>query len=80
MGPRTTLAQPWPPSNILGGWATSGILTYDAGIPVLITVPNTLPLGNSRLNAQYLGGATKVRMEKSLSGAMLGQRRNCSAQ
>jgi hypothetical protein len=47
-------------SNILGGWATSGILTYDAGIPVTITAPNTLPLGNSRLNADYLGGPTTL--------------------
>ena len=45
-------------SNILGGWATSGILTYDSGIPVSISVPNTLPLGNSRLNADYVGGPT----------------------
>ncbi len=77
-----TYELPWGPgrpwlnhgllSNILGGWATSGILTYDAGIPVLITVPNTLPLGNSRLNAQYLGGATKVPHGKIIIGGNVG--------
>ena len=45
-------------SNILGGWATSGILNYDGGIPIEVYVNNTLPIGNSRLNAQYLGGST----------------------
>ena len=59
-------ALPWGPgepwlnhgffSNILGGWATSGILTYDAGIPVVVTGPNNLPLGNSRQSVEYLGG------------------------
>lgn len=61
-----TYALPWGPgepwlnhgffSNIVGGWATSGILTYDAGIPVVVTGPNNLPLGNSRQSVEYLGG------------------------
>ena len=61
-----TYALPWGPgepwlnhgffSNILGGWATSGILTYYSGIPVVISAPNTLPLGNNRQSAEYLGG------------------------
>lgn len=69
-----TYALPWGPgqrwlnhgfaSNILGGWATSGILTYTSGIPVTITAPNALPLGNSRLNAEYLGGSTTTQHGK----------------
>jgi hypothetical protein len=61
-----TYALPWGPgepwlnhgwfSNIVGGWAASGILTYDRGIPVIITGPNTLPIGNGRQNVDYLGG------------------------
>jgi hypothetical protein len=65
-----TYALPWGPgepwlnhgwfSNIVGGWAASGILTYDRGIPVIITGPNTLPIGNGRQNVKYLGGPVTI--------------------
>jgi hypothetical protein len=62
-----TYALPWGPdrpflkhgfvSQILGGWALSGILTYTGGLPVAVSAPNSLPIGNGHLDANYLGGA-----------------------
>jgi hypothetical protein len=62
-----TYALPWGPGRpflqhgfagqLLGGWALSGILTYTGGLPVAVSAPNTLPIGNGHLNANYLGGA-----------------------
>jgi Carboxypeptidase regulatory-like domain/TonB dependent receptor len=61
-----TYALPWGPgrpylqhglvSQILGGWALSGILTFTGGTPVAVSAPNDLPIGNDRLDADYLGG------------------------
>ena len=51
-------------SQVLGGWNVSGILTYQSGTPIAVSAPNTLPLGNDRLDANYLGGA----IETSQSG------------
>ena len=79
-----TYALPWGPgqrwmnhgfaSNILGGWATSGILSYYSGIPVVISAPNNLPLGNSRQSAEYLGGPiTLAHSGKIVIGGTTGQ-------
>ena len=66
-----TYALPWGPGRpflqhgfagqLLGGWALSGILTYTGGLPVAISAPNTLPIGNGHLDANYLGGADLYR-------------------
>ncbi len=65
-----TYALPWGPgrtflhqgvlSQILGGWATSGILNYDSGLPIAIGAPDTLPIANGRLGSDYLGGQIKT--------------------
>ena len=62
-----TYALPWGPgrpflqhglvSQVLGGWAVSGIMTFTGGTPVVVSAPNDLPIGNDRLDADYLGGA-----------------------
>jgi hypothetical protein len=61
-----TYALPWGPGRpflqhgfvgqLLGGWALSGILTYTGGLPVAISAPDTLPIGNGHLDVNYLGG------------------------
>ena len=62
-------------SNVLGNWAVAGILTYDSGTPVSLQAPNTLPIGNNRLDVNYVGGAIStpasggsVQIANSLSG------------
>jgi len=82
-----TYQLPWGPgrpylnrgliSNILGGWAVAGIMTYQSGTPVTIGAPNDLPLGNGHLNSVYLGGpistSTSGRGDVSLSNGLTGQ-------
>ena len=61
-----TYALPWGPgrhflhqgvvSQILGGWAVSGIMNYDSGIPIAVGAPDNLPIANGRLGSDYLGG------------------------
>jgi hypothetical protein len=63
--------------NIFGGWGVSGILTYMSGTPISVTAPNTLPLGNDRLDAVYLGGPIETssagRGNVSLANGLTGQ-------
>jgi outer membrane receptor protein involved in Fe transport len=82
-----TYQLPWGPggrwlqkgvaSQILGGWGVSGILNYMSGTPISVTAPNTLPLGSSRLDANYLGGAietsTAGRGNVTLANGLTGQ-------
>ena len=63
--------------TVLGGWGVSGILTYQSGTPISVTAPNTLPIGNDRLDAVYLGGpistSTSGRGNVSLANGQTGQ-------
>lgn len=82
-----TYQMPWGPgrpllnkgvaSNILGGWAISGVLNYYSGTPITIGAPNILPLGNGHLKSVYLGGPihtnTSSRGDVSLSNGLTGQ-------
>ena len=40
------LSKPGVPRRVLGGWQVSGIQRYQAGFPLSVTIPNTLPLFN----------------------------------
>jgi len=65
-----TYALPWGPgrpflhsgalSQVVGGWAVSGILDYDSGVPIAIAAPDTLPIANGHLDSDYLGGQIKT--------------------
>ena len=76
-GPGTPFLNQGVWSNILGGWAVSGVLNYYSGTPVTVGAPNTLPLGNGHLKSSYLGGPisteTSDRGEVSLSNGLTGQ-------
>lgn len=41
---------------VLGGWSVSGIQHYQSGTPLIVTVPNTLPIGNSSLRPNIVLG------------------------
>jgi hypothetical protein len=42
--------------HILGGWSISGVLTYQGGDPLSVTIPNNLPLFNSQLRPNRVAG------------------------
>jgi hypothetical protein len=83
-----TYQLPWGPgthrlnkgvvSQMLGGWGVSGILNYMSGFPISVSAPNTLPLGNKRLGAVYLGGSietsTSGRGNTTLANGLTGQK------
>jgi hypothetical protein len=52
-------------SAILGGWSVSAIQHYQSGMPLAISVPNTLPLFNYTLRPNIVGG---VNPKASYSG------------
>jgi outer membrane receptor protein involved in Fe transport len=76
-GPGTPFLNKGILGNIFGGWSVSGILTYQSGTPISVTAPNTLPLGNDRLDAVYLGGPIETdnagRGNVSLANGLTGQ-------
>jgi outer membrane receptor protein involved in Fe transport len=76
-GPGTPFLNKGWVSNVLGGWGVSGILNYMSGTPISVTAPNTLPIGNDRLDAVYLGGAIETssagRGNVSLANGLTGQ-------
>lgn len=41
---------------IIGGWAVSGIQRYQSGVPLSVTLPNTLPLFNGNLYPNLVPG------------------------
>jgi hypothetical protein len=47
-----------PGDWLLGGWSLSGILTYESGTPLSITIPNGLPISNGQLRPDLVSGAT----------------------
>ncbi len=53
--------KPWlssgPLSYLAGGFSVSGILNYESGTPLRITIPNNLPLFNGQLRPNRVGGA-----------------------
>lgn len=77
-GPGTPLLSEGLAGHILGGWAISGILNYMSGFPISVSAPNTLPLGNKRLGAVYLGGPieteTSGRGNTTLANGLTGQK------
>ena len=76
-GPGTPWLSKGVAGHILGGWGISGILNYMSGTPVSVNAPNVLPLGNARLNANYLGGPistdTSGRGDITLANSLTGQ-------
>ncbi len=76
-GPGTHLLNNGWMGNVLGGWGVSGILTYMSGTPISVTAPNSLPIGNDRLDAVYLGGpietANSGRGNVTLANGLSGQ-------
>ena len=76
-GPGTQFLNKGIVSQILGGWNVSGIMTYQSGTPISVSAPNTLPLGNDRLDAVYLGGAIETnqsgRGNVTLANGLTGQ-------
>ena len=76
-GPGTPFLNKGWAGNVLGGWGVSGILNYMSGTPISVTAPNTLPLGNDRLDALYLGGSIETssagRGNVSLANGLTGQ-------
>ena len=77
-GPGTHFLNKGVASHIIGGWGISGILNYMGGTPISVSAPNTLPLGNSRLDAVYLGGdiktSTSGRGDIALANGLTGQK------
>ncbi len=77
-GPGTPFLNRGLAGHILGGWGISGILTYQTGFPISVNAPNTLPLGNKRLGAVYLGGpietSTSGRGNVTLANGLTGQK------
>jgi hypothetical protein len=76
-GPGTPFLKKGVASHFLGGWGLSGILNYQSGFPIIVNAPNTLPLGNKRLGAVYLGGPIETgggRGSVTLSNGLTGQR------
>jgi hypothetical protein len=45
-----------PAAWIAGGFSLSGILTYESGTPLAITIPNGLPIGNGQLRPNLVAG------------------------
>ncbi len=46
------------PAALLGGWTLSGVLTYQSGVPLRVTLPNSLPLFNGVLRPNLVAGQT----------------------
>ncbi|MBK9169938.1 MAG: TonB-dependent receptor [Bryobacterales bacterium] len=53
---KAMLSSGWA-AHVFGGFAVSGIFTYEAGVPLRITVPNGLPLFNGQLRPDRVAGA-----------------------
>jgi hypothetical protein len=49
-----------PVNAIVGGWAVSGILRYQSGFPMPISMTNTLPLFNQRLRPDVVVGQERT--------------------
>ena len=77
-GPGTPWLNKGLAGHIVGGWNVSGVVNYLSGFPISISAPNTLPLGNKRLGAVYLGGlietGTSSRGNTSLANGLTGQK------
>jgi len=77
-GPGTPFLSKGVAGHVLGGWNVSGILNYSSGFPISVSAPNTLPLGNKRLGAVYLGGPieteTSGRGNTTLANGLTGQK------
>jgi hypothetical protein len=46
-------------AKVLGGWTFTGIQQYNAGIPVVLTANNTLPVFNLLLRPDAVGGVPR---------------------
>jgi hypothetical protein len=43
-------------ATLFGGWSISGILTYEGGLPIRVTIPNNLPIFNGQLRPNLVAG------------------------
>jgi hypothetical protein len=47
-------------NKLVGGWAVSGILRYQSGFPLPISMTKTLPLFNQRLRPDVISGVQRA--------------------
>jgi hypothetical protein len=46
--------------KVIGGWQLNGILNYQSGSPIAVSVPQTLPLYTGGATAEGIGGSTAI--------------------